>query len=80
MVSKCTMIDNIVKPIMLEPSIIMIIRERVSIFVQWYAIYVFICMYVRMYSFVYGTFTRESTNYLDYVTNSTLHVGGSSPD
>ena len=35
-----------------------------------------IYLYVCMYSVFYCTFTRASTNNLDYVTNTTFHVGG----
>ena len=54
--------------------ITIIISERASICsVQWKSvIYIFICMY----SFFYGTFTRTSTNNLDSVTNSTFHACG----
>ena len=34
---------------------------------------IFICMYVFMYRFFYGTFTHASTNNLDSTSNSTFH-------
>ena len=49
MVSKCTMIHNIVKPIMLEPSIISIIKQvnQASIYkFNGNPIYIYIYMYV----------------------------------